>query len=151
MDSAVAGESEMGDGGKEMGESGSEIRPLQVVCSGEEERVMNPPKVVGHRDPPKVVRHTVTLLVGKRPKINELLTGLSGGGFLQDPGFVRGPETCLFGREGQMDEFKLETGTNSAVSVLCCRPWLPWKPKGRFAGCAPQAGRRAPAPGAQWS
>ena len=48
MDSAVAGESEVGDGGNEMGESGSETRPLEQARCGEEEKGTEPPKVVGH-------------------------------------------------------------------------------------------------------
>lgn len=50
MDSAVAGESEVGDGGNEMGESGSETWPLEQVRCGEEEKGTDPPKVVGHGD-----------------------------------------------------------------------------------------------------
>lgn len=50
MDSAVAGEREVGDGGNEIGERGSEIRLLEQVCCGEEEKGRDPPKVVvvGH-------------------------------------------------------------------------------------------------------
>lgn len=44
-DSAVAGESESGDGGNEVGESGSE-----PVCCGDEEKGRDPPKGEGHGD-----------------------------------------------------------------------------------------------------
>lgn len=50
IDSAVAGESEVGDGGNEIGESGSETRPFEQVCCGEEEKGRDPPKAVGHGD-----------------------------------------------------------------------------------------------------
>lgn len=50
-DSAVAGESEEGDGGKEMGESGRERRSIeQPVCCGEDEKGRDPPKVEVHGD-----------------------------------------------------------------------------------------------------
>lgn len=48
VDSAVAGESEVGDEGNEIGESGSERQPFEQVSCSEEEKGKDPPKVVGH-------------------------------------------------------------------------------------------------------
>ncbi|KAG7225800.1 hypothetical protein INR49_014451 [Caranx melampygus] len=49
-DSTVAGESEEGEGGNEIGESGSEIWLLEQVCCGEEEKGREPPKGLEHGD-----------------------------------------------------------------------------------------------------
>lgn len=48
MDSAVAGDSDAGDGGREVGDSGSKRRPLEQLCWGEEENGSDPPKLPGH-------------------------------------------------------------------------------------------------------
>lgn len=50
MDSAVAGDSEAGDGGNEAGESGCERRPFEQVWCGEEENGRDPVKGGGHGD-----------------------------------------------------------------------------------------------------
>lgn len=50
-DSTAAGESEEGEGGNEIGESGSEIWLLEQVCCGEEEKVRERPRgLLEHRD-----------------------------------------------------------------------------------------------------
>lgn len=46
----MAGESEAGDGGNEVGESGCETRPFVQVCCGEVENGRDPLKLVGHGD-----------------------------------------------------------------------------------------------------
>lgn len=48
MDSAVAGDSEAGDGGREVGDSGSNRWPLEQLCWGEEENGSDPTKVLGN-------------------------------------------------------------------------------------------------------
>lgn len=48
MDSAVAGDSDAGDGGREVGDSGSKRRPLEQLWWGEEENGSDTPKVLGH-------------------------------------------------------------------------------------------------------
>lgn len=49
-DSAVAGESEAGDKGNEVGESGCERWPLEQVRCGEDENGTEPLKAGGHGD-----------------------------------------------------------------------------------------------------
>lgn len=48
IDSAVAGERDAGDGGSEVGDSGSKRRWLERVCWGEAESGREPLKVMGH-------------------------------------------------------------------------------------------------------
>lgn len=48
MDSAVAGDSDAGDGGREVGDSGSNRRPVEQLCWGEEEKESDPSKVLGN-------------------------------------------------------------------------------------------------------
>lgn len=47
-DSAVAGDSDAGDGGREVGESGSNRRPLEQLCWDEKEKGSDPSKVLGN-------------------------------------------------------------------------------------------------------
>lgn len=50
MDSAVAGDSDAGDGGREVGDSGSSRRPVEQLWWGEEENGSDPSKAVGNSE-----------------------------------------------------------------------------------------------------
>lgn len=48
MNSAVAGDSEVGDDGREVGDSGNKRRPVEQLCWGDGENGSDPTKLLGN-------------------------------------------------------------------------------------------------------